>query len=87
MKAGQALEITTNYKFKRDSNKIACTYSDLPTSVKKGDMILIADGSVTVKVTEILADGVKVEVLNSAEIGERKNMNLPGIKVKLPTLT
>lgn len=47
LKAGQDLEITTNYDFKGDSTKIACTYQDLPNSVKKGDMILIADGSVT----------------------------------------
>lgn len=95
LKAGQTLEITTDYSFKGDNTKIACTYQDLPESVKKGDMILIADGSVTAEVTEILKvrrmgdlqDGVKVEVKNNAEIGERKNMNLPGIKVKLPTLT
>ncbi len=28
-----------------------------------------------------------VEVLNNAKIGERKNMNLPGCKVDLPTVT
>ena len=39
------------------------------------------------KVTEILADGVKVQVSNCASLGERKNMNLPGIIVNLPTLT
>ena len=35
----------------------------------------------------MLEDGVKVKVLNSATIGERKNMNLPGVKVDLPTVT
>ena len=29
---------------------------------------------------------VKVEVLNDAKLGERKNMNLPGVKVDLPVL-
>lgn len=36
---------------------------------------------------EILEDGVRTKVLNSATIGERKNMNLPGVKVDLPTVT
>ena len=84
---GQSLEITTDYDVKGDNTKIACTYKDLPNSVKPGDTILIADGSVSAVVKEILKDGVRVELSNSAEIGERKNMNLPGVKVKLPTLT
>lgn len=36
---------------------------------------------------EILEDGVKVKVKNSATIGERKNMNLPGVKIDIPTVT
>lgn len=83
----QILEITTDYTFKGTSEKIACSYTDLPTSVKVGSTILIADGSITATVTEILQDGVKVQVGNSATLGEKKNMNLPGIIVNLPTLT
>lgn len=48
------------------------------TSVKVGTNILIADGTLSCRVTSILPDGVKVEVLNSVTLGERKNMNLPG---------
>jgi len=42
---GQSLEITTDYAFEGDTTKIACSYQDLPSSVKPGDVILIADGS------------------------------------------
>lgn len=55
--------------------------------MKEGSTILIADGSVSVKVLKILPDGVVTQVLNSGTIGEKKNMNLPGIEVKLPTVT
>lgn len=34
-----------------------------------------------------MENGVLTEVLNDASIGERKNMNLPGCPVKLPTIT
>lgn len=30
---------------------------------------------------------IKVKLLNSAKLGERKNVNLPGVVVDLPTLT
>lgn len=83
----QILEITTDYTFKGTSEKIACSYQDLPTSVKEGSTILIADGTITCKVTEVLESSVKVQVFNSATLGEKKNMNLPGVIVNLPTLT
>lgn len=55
--------------------------------MKPGDQILIADGSLVCKVKECYEDSVIVMVMNNATIGERKNMNLPGIRVNLPTLT
>ena len=86
LKAGQALEITTDYSYKGDESKIACTYEKLPTSVKPGSTILIADGSLVLTVTECLASSVKCKVENDQSIGERKNMNLPNVKVDLPVL-
>ena len=84
---GQDLEITTDYEFKGDNTKIACSYPKLHQSVKVGTKILLADGSLVVKVKEILDSGVLTEVLNDAEIGERKNMNLPGCEIDIPTIT
>ena len=52
-----------------------------------GSTIFIADGTITAEVIEIFEGGVKVIVKNSAKLGERKNMNLPGAVVDLPTLT
>ena len=43
--AGSIVELTTDYTFKGDETKFACTYDKLPTSVKPGSLILIADGS------------------------------------------
>lgn len=47
------LEICTDYSFKGDEKKIACSYKKLPESVKVGQKILIADGSLVVKVEKI----------------------------------
>jgi len=84
---GQTLEITTDYDFKGNSEKIACSYESLATTVHVGSTMYIADGSLTCTVTEILEDGVKCRVENNCTLGERKNMNLPGAIVDLPTLT
>ena len=84
---GQELTIVTDASIEGDNRKIACTYKQLPQTVSIGSTIFIADGSLTCEVIEILDGGVKVIVKNSAKLGERKNMNLPGAIVDLPTLT
>jgi len=84
---GQDLIISTDYALEGDNTRIACSYKSLPETVQVGSIIFIADGSLTCEVTEILQDGVKVTCKNSCTLGERKNMNLPGAIVDLPTLT
>jgi pyruvate kinase len=87
LKIGQALEITTDYTIEGDNTKISCSYPALAQSVKVGQTIFIADGSLTCKVTELKTDSIMVKVMNDATIGQKKNMNLPGVVVKLPILS
>lgn len=86
LKAGQDLKLVTDYDFKGDNTCIAITYKQLPTAVKPGQIILCADGSLSLKVKSCGDDHVIVEVLNDIVMGEKKNMNLPGVKVELPVL-
>lgn len=85
--AGQLLRITTDYDFVGYKNQIACSYKSLPATVSVGSNIYIADGALTCTVTELHKDAVTVVCQNSCKLGERKNMNLPGAIVDLPTLT
>jgi len=87
LKIGQKLEITTDYTIKGDNTIISCSYPGLPTSVKVGGTIFIADGSLVCIVEEIKEKSVMCKVMNDATIGERKNMNLPGVQVDLPILS
>lgn len=47
----------------------------------------MADGNIVCEITEIRPNSIVVKVLNAASLGEKKNVNLPGVIVKLPTLT
>jgi len=89
LEAGAEITLTTDYEFKGDASKIAVSYPDLAKDVSPGSKILCADGSVTLTVLECdTANGeVKCRLENSAKLGERKNMNLPGVVVNLPTIT
>mmetsp|Transcript_51872 Transcript_51872/g.108388 ORF Transcript_51872/g.108388 Transcript_51872/m.108388 type:complete len:557 (-) Transcript_51872:10-1680(-) len=75
--------------YKNDQEtRIGLSYDKLCQSVMPGNRLLLADGSVVIEVVEILsATELKGRVLNEKELGERKNCNLPGVKVDIPVLT
>jgi len=89
LKKGEELVLTSDYSFKGDSTKLACSYTEMATSVTVGQSILVADGSLVLTVLSCDTAGGEVtcRVENNATLGERKNMNLPGVVVNLPTLT
>lgn len=86
-KKGSTVEIVTDYSMPGNSEIIACSYAELPATTQVGATILVADGALVLKVTEVRESSVIAQVQNTATIGERKNMNLPGAIVNLPTLT
>ena len=67
----------------------ARSYKKLAQDVRPGLQILCADGSIVLEVvsTNPAAGTVRARCLNTAVLGERKNVNLPGVVVDLPTLT
>jgi len=89
LECGSEVILTTDYDFAGDATKIAVSYPDLAKDVAPGSKILCADGSITFKVIscDVEKGEVKVTCENSAKLGERKNMNLPGVVVNLPTIT
>merc|ERR1719145_248647 len=83
---GQDLKLVIDYEFKGDNTCFALSYPMLCKSVKPGNIILCADGSLSLKVKTVGEDHVITEVMNDCSLGERKNCNLPGIQVDLPVL-
>ncbi|URD86498.1 Pyruvate kinase [Musa troglodytarum] len=65
------------------------SYKKLPIDLKPGNTILCSDGTITLIVLscDLEAGTVKCRCQNTATLGERKNVNLPGVVVDLPTLT
>ncbi|CAB9506413.1 Pyruvate kinase [Seminavis robusta] len=86
---GETIVLTSDYSFKGDKTKLGCSYDKLAESVTVGQSILVADGSLvlTVQSIDTAAKEVACRIENNASIGERKNMNLPGVVVDLPTFT
>jgi len=83
----KVIEVGTDYDKPCTPEYLACSYKSLPQTVKVGSMILVADGSLSLQVTEVKEESVMAKIMNNASLGDKKNMNLPGAVVDLPTLT
>ncbi|SIO73652.1 pyruvate kinase [Babesia microti strain RI] len=84
--AGQTVKITSDQSVLCTNEIISITYEHLTSSVKPGNIILMADGTISFKVISVEKDYVVGEVMNSARLSNRKNVNLPGVKVNIPVI-
>ncbi|KAL5122804.1 Pyruvate kinase, cytosolic isozyme [Glycine soja] len=78
---GQEITITTDYSIKGDENMISMSYNKLAHHLSPESNILCADGTISFTVLECdMENGlVRCRCENSAVLGERKNVNLPGV--------
>jgi pyruvate kinase len=63
------------------------TYANLAHDVKPGDPVLLADGSLELRV--LSTDGIAVHcgVIHGGRISDRKGINLPGVNISTPSLS
>jgi pyruvate kinase len=86
LQAGATFMITTQPC--TGNSEVACTgYANFARDVKPGDRILIADGSVELRAIASDEVSVRTEVVTGGRIGDHKGINLPGVKVSIPSLT
>ena len=86
LRFGQRLAITTK-NIPGTTERISTTFHELPKVVRKGDRILLSDGEIELRVISARRDEVICQVENGGELGEHKGINLPGIKLNIPSLT
>ena len=83
---GQTYTLTTD-DIIGDETMGHITYERLHEDVKAGNKILIDDGLIELDVVEVNGNSIVCSVVNGGELGEKKGVNVPNVKVKLPALT
>ena len=78
--------ITTEPCFGTDE-KFYVNYKNLPNEVQPGDPILLADGTIALQVVKKNKTEIKCKVIHGGELYPRKGVNLPGVKMSVPSLT
>lgn len=79
----------TLYTEEREGDETGCsiTYQQLVYDVRKSDTILIDDGLIGLEVQRVSADKIECIIKNGGELGERKGVNVPNVKIHLPGVT
>lgn len=78
LKTGGEFILTTE-EILGDEKKAAITYKDLPSQLKKGDIILIDDGNIALSVIETSQTEIRCHIDNGGIVSNHKSINVPGI--------
>ena len=70
-----------------ETSSIQVNYSGIISSVKKGSKITIDNGLINFKVLSKDKFSLKCRVVDGGELGSKRHVNLPGIRVDLPSIT
>ena len=86
-KTGDKVRIVGNPAQETTRECIAVTYPGFVHDLSVGADVLIDDGELELKVVEKSEDTLFCEVCNDATLGSRKSVNVPGVRINLPSLT
>ncbi|MGC6424358.1 MAG: pyruvate kinase [Lentimonas sp.] len=67
--------------------RVDVNYPDFANDIKVGDTVLVDSGLIRFKVLAIDGQRVRCEVMIPGSLGNRRHINLPGVRVNLPALT
>ncbi len=86
LEAGKRLVITPE-AVEGTVARVSTVFTTLAENLKPGDQILLSDGLIELRVVEIAGADVVTEIVNGGMLGENKGINLPGVAIKVPSLT
>ena len=87
LNTGDTLKIKGDINGISSKECIYVSYEDLVKDMPIGGQILIDDGEVAMCVASKEDDYLLCEVLNDGVVGSRKSVNVPGVRINLPSVT
>ncbi|HMP74093.1 MAG TPA: pyruvate kinase [Kiritimatiellia bacterium] len=87
LKPGERIALTVRGEVSEELHSVDVNYDDLVNDIKNGDVVLVDNGNIQLKVLEKKRNQLTCEVLTQGTLGSRRHINLPGVRVNLPALT
>lgn len=87
LKPGQTFTLTVRGERSEEESSVDVNYANFVNDISVGDVVLLDNGNIEMKVMSKVGNRVKCKVLTAGTLGSRRHINLPGVKVSLPALT
>jgi pyruvate kinase len=87
LKPGQKFTLTVRGERSEEERSVDVNYANFVNDINVGDVVLLDNGAIQMKVLAKSGNKVECEVLTEGKLGSRRHINLPGVKVSLPALT
>ena len=86
LEPGASLVIAAG-SFEGVPGRVSTSYLELPGRVRAGDLLLLDDGRLQLRVESTTADEIHTTVVDGGLLGERKGINAPGVALPASGLT
>ena len=83
---GQRFVLTTE-SCEGTKDRVSVTYKNMPKEVGKGNLVLINDGKIVIKVEETTETEVVGTVVHGGKISNHKGINLPNVDLTMPYIS
>ncbi len=87
LQPGNRIALTVRGEVSEEEHSVDVNYEHLVEDIKVGDVVLVDNGAIHLKVLEKRRNLLNCEVLTEGVLGSRRHINLPGVRVRLPALT
>jgi len=87
LKPGEKFTLTVRGERSEEQHSVDVNYENFIRDINVGDVVLLDNGAIQMKVLGKDGNKVECEVLTEGTLGSRRHINLPGVKVSLPALT
>lgn len=70
-----------------EEKSVHVNYKDMVSDLKPGEKITVDNGLINLEVLSVEEGKLRCKVLEGGKLGSRKHINLPGVRVNLPSIT
>ncbi len=87
LEVGQEFHVTVAPTENPEERSFHVDYQDMVHQLKAGDRITVDNGLINLEVLETREHDLRCRVLDGGVLGSRKHINLPGVRINLPSIS
>src|SRR5213594_641776 len=87
LKPGEKFTLTVRGERSEEQHSVDVNYENFIRDISVGDVVLLDNGAIQMKVLGKDGNKIECEVLTEGTLGSRRHINLPGVRVSLPSMT